>query len=214
MGGRGATSPGGGGGGGGGLNVTNKDSLVSSRNQGYRTEADETLSVLRDIERTYGIQVEEAQIATIKGRGAYSCMAYYDSRGNLAVNKFFFNADKMNQAYDESVKSGFHPKRGDKTGMQAVVAHEMGHRLTDVAAQNAGYGSWQLDKVSGEIVTQAAKNLGQKPSVTWKKISGYGQTNRAEAVAEAFADVYCNGNKAKRESRAITFVLNSYLNIK
>ena len=33
----------------------------------------------------------------------------------------------------------------------------------------------------------------------------------AEALAEAFADVYCNGSKASKESKAIVDVMNSYL---
>ena len=42
------------------------------------------------------------------------------------------------------------------------------------------------------------------------KISGYAKTNYAECVAEAFADVYCNGKNAKKESRAVVSELNKY----
>ena len=43
------------------------------------------------------------------------------------------------------------------------------------------------------------------------KISGYGRKNNAEAIAEAFCDVYCNGSKATKESKAIVDSLNSIL---
>lgn len=44
-----------------------------------------------------------------------------------------------------------------------------------------------------------------------KKISGYAQYNFAECVAEAVSDWYCNGGKAKKESRAVMAVLNNVL---
>ena len=43
------------------------------------------------------------------------------------------------------------------------------------------------------------------------KISGYAKTNPAETVAEAFCDVYCNGSKARKESKAIVNVIDGYL---
>ena len=158
----------------------------------------------------YGIQIQDAQIATLKGRGA-SVMGYYDADGNLAINKNYFDSAKMNAAYDRCADSGFHPSRGNKSGIEAVVAHEMGHRLTDAAGVNSGAGSWQLDSTANSIVKQAAKDAGYRSTKTFvSKISGYAKQNHAEAVAEAFADVYCNGNKAKKESRAIVNVLNKH----
>ena len=44
-----------------------------------------------------------------------------------------------------------------------------------------------------------------------KKISGYATRSTKEAIAEAYADVYCNGAKAAKESAAIVNVLNKYL---
>lgn len=43
-----------------------------------------------------------------------------------------------------------------------------------------------------------------------RKISEYATVSNAEAIAEAFTDVYCNGNKAKSESKAIMSVIDSY----
>ena len=90
----------------------------------------------------------------------------------------------------------------------------MGHALTDEIAKRKGYGSWQLDRASDDIVKQASKNAGygNKTRKFISKISGYGSSSNAEALAEAFADVYCNGSKAGKESKAIVDLMNSYFN--
>lgn len=215
MGGRGAGSGGGGGGGGGtggisGADIVSTTSLISERER-QKTEVDSVLHVLYDIEKEYGVTVSDVQIATLRGRSANSVLAYYDASGNLAVNTNFFDSKKMNAAMDNAEKSGWHPPRGGKSGLEAVAAHEIGHTLTDVAAQKAGMGAWQLDQVSSKIVRQAAKSQGVKVGELRAKVSGYGKTSNAEAVAEAFADVYCNGKKASAASRAIVGELNKYL---
>lgn len=209
MGGRGASSGGIAGGGGGGAARTTT-SLVSER-EGKRAEVDQTLGVLRDVENQYGINANLNDVQLAKYDKPTGVMAYYDSNGNLAINESFFDGAKMNAAYDECVKDGFHPSRGNKTGIEAVTAHEMGHRLTDYIGEKTGLGSWQVDKVSSDVVTKAAKAAGYKSASEFrKKISGYGAENNAEAVAEAFADVYCNGSRASKESRAIVTELNRY----
>lgn len=211
MGGRGASSSGGVGGGttGGKVNVISTTSMVSAR-ESKRKEVDQALTVARDIQNKYGVNVEDLQIAKL-GAGD-NAIAYYDAGGNLAYNEAFFNAKNMNTSYDDMVKSGFHPSRGRKTGIEAVVAHEMGHALTDEIALRKGYGSWQLDRASTDIVKQACKNAGygNKTKQFISKISGYASHSHAEALAEAFADVYCNGKKAKKESTAIVDIMNSY----
>ena len=206
------TRRGGRGGGGGGApppNVISTTSLISERER-KREEVDYTLTVLRDVEREYNVILEDVQLAKIKdGRGG-STMAYYDSGGNLAVNEKYFDTATMDSAYDSCVASGFHPSRGNKTGMEAAVAHEMGHRLSDIAARNAGMGNWALDDVSNNIIKAAAKSLGMSHGNLRSSISGYAQYNNAECVAEAFSDVYCNGNRAKRASRAVVAELKKY----
>lgn len=214
MGGRGSSSSGGGAGGGrtGGLNpkdIVSTTSLISARER-LQAEVDQTLTVGRDVYEQYGV-APNYDIATLKGKGI-STMAYYDANGNLAINKAYFDAKKMNDAYDRCVKSGFHPSRGDKTGLEAVTSHEMGHMLTDEIGKKLGLGSWQVDRVSTDIVKQASKKAGygNQTRKFISKISGYAKQDYAEAVAEAFADVYCNGKKARKESSAIVDVLNSY----
>lgn len=215
FGGRGASSSSGGSRGGatGGLNpgnIVSTTSLTSAR-EGKEAEVDQVLTVARDIYNDFGVEVNDLQIATLKGAGK-STLAYYDAGGNLAYNKAYFNAKTMDKAYDSNVEAGFHPSRGNKTGIEAVVAHEMGHALTDEIAKKKGYGDWQLDRASTDIVKQAAKNsgYGNKTKQFISKISGYAETSHAEALAEAFADVYCNGNKARKESTAIVNEMKTY----
>lgn len=137
-------------------------------------------------------------------------MAYYSSDGNVGVNQSYFDAARITGAYDQNVQTGFHPGRGNKTAMEAVAAHEMGHLLTAKAAERAGDTDFHT-QTAPKIVQQARKQIGVKNTMSMARaISGYAKTNYAECIAEAFADVYCNGNNAKRESRAIVDVLNSY----
>ena len=209
FGGRGSSSGGGGGGASGGLDpadIVSTTSLISA--SGKAREIGETLNVLRDVYQDYGLDVTDAQIATLKGKGQ-SAMAYYDSAGNLAINENYFSSKRMDAAYDKC--GDFHPSRGNKTGIEAVTAHEMGHRISEEVGVKMGLGNWQLDKASNDIVRKAAKASGYKGTKDFRaKISGYSKQSNAEAVAEAFADVYCNGSKAKKESRAVVNVINTY----
>ena len=212
-GGRGSSSSGGSFGRGGGkkLDIVSTTSLVSARGS-KETEVDQVLTVARNILKDYGVEVEDLQIATLGGKDQ-GTMAYYDANGNLAYNGSYFDAQKMNDVYDATVKSGFHPSRGNKTGIEAVVSHEMGHALTDEIAKKMGLGNWQLDEASNRVLKQASKNAGYKSAYKLaSKISGYATDSKAEALAEAFADVYCNGSKASKESQAVVNVMNSYFN--
>lgn len=204
MGSRGASSGAKWEGGGPEVNVVSTTSLISERERKQK-EVDETLTVLRDIYDEYGVAVSDVQIATLTNDLA---MAYYDADDNLAVNANFFDSQKMSTAYDVAVKTGFHPSNGNKTAMQAVVAHELGHTLT---ARAAG-GFEKLDSFSTKVVSEAAQSKGFKNSAAFaKKISGYAVHSPAEAIAEAYSDVYCNGSKAHSSSRAIVDTLNKYL---
>ena len=214
-GGRGSSSSGGGRfGRGGGLNPANivsTSSLISARNGGYRDEVDQVLTVAKDIQDQYGVNLDY-DIATLKGKDAQGTLGYYDG-SNLAINQNYLNVDKMNKTYDASVESGYHPSRGNKSGLEAVTSHEMGHKLTDEIGKKMGLGSWKLEEASDRVLKEASKKAGYK-NATYKlasKVSGYAKSSKAEALAEAFADVYCNGSKASKESKAIVDVMNSYL---
>lgn len=187
------------------VNPRKLESLLSA--SGKAREIGETMNAVKRIADRYGVKLTDIQLATLN-RNA-NAMAYYDSNGNLAVNKSFFDSDKMNGAYDDGTKMKWHPSRGNRSGLEATAAHEVGHALNHAAAG----GDWgKMHKMAGDIVGQAAKRLGYKDKKSFQeKISGYAATSAAEAIAEAFSDVYCNGMKSKRESRAIVSVLNQYL---
>ena len=209
FGGRGATS-GGGGNTGGGVSVANTKSLISER-ENNQALVDETLAVFNDVYEEYGVQVQDIQIAEL-GKGS-NTMAYYDLDDNIAVNEKYFNSKVMNDAYARSVSMGFHPSNGNKTALQAVVAHELGHALTErVGAKMGKAGFFNIDKTSNDVVKQAMKGSGHKTVASFRSaISGYAKKNNAECIAEAFSDVFCNGSKAKKESRAVVTVIDKYL---
>lgn len=188
----------------GSLDVQSTTSLISERERKQR-EVDEVLTVFKDADDKYGLGPYDVLVATMSND---QVLAYYDSNDNLAVNSTYFNSDKMEKVYASGVKSGFHPSNGNKTALQAVVAHEMGHTLT---AKAAG-GFEKIKSFSSKVVSEAARSIGAKsPSEFAKKISGYAGLSPAEAIAEAYSDVYCNGSKAHSSSRAIVNTLNKYI---
>lgn len=86
----------------------------------------------------------------------------------------------------------------------SVAAHEIGHRLGEVAAQRAGISE-------KDIVGRAAAKVGIKTENMAGHISGYARTNYGETIAEASCDVYCNGTNASKASIAIMAEVKSIL---
>ena len=200
-----------GGGGGGGAGAAATRDLVSER-EGFQREVDEVLGVSRAVADMYGNDavINQFQVATMKGSEKNSVIGYYDGGNNIAINENYFNSSKLNDAYDQCVKSGFHPSRGNKTGLEAVTAHEYGHALTAYAAKKMGAGS--LVAAAAKIVKESKGAAGHKNVYDLaSKISGYAKHSYAETIAEAFSDVFCNGSKAKKESRAVVDTMNKYI---
>lgn len=189
------------------------DDILSTSNLLIDTKLDdvtrkEVTKTLKDFQDEYGLSYENTRIAKLKPKS--NALAYYDGDG-IAINAKYLNSKKMNDAYQRCVESGFHPKSGSKTGMEAVVAHELGHALTDMAGAKMGV-KGGIDASSKAIVNEARKATKHRGVVQMaSKISGYAKQSNAEAIAEAVADVYCNGKKARSESRAIVNVMNKYL---
>ena len=191
-------------------NIHNERDLVSERER-KRAEVDDVLTVARGISDEYGVNVGQFMLADIGGKDS-GVLAYSDGE-NVGFNASFFNGENMNGAYDASVTSGFHPSRGSKSGMEAVAAHEYGHVLTEKAGARLGIkGFSTMDSAAKTIVDRAMKTTNQKSSMKMaSNISGYAKSSYAECVAEAVADVYCNGSKARVESRAIVNEINKIL---
>lgn len=122
----------------------------------------------------------------------------------LFMNEKYVGNANLTEAMQASVKSGFHPSIGNKTGAEAVAAHEIGHRLGEIAAQRAGISE-------KEIVARAGKKVGIKTENVAGHISGYARSNYSETIAEASSDVFCNGKKASKASRAIMREVKSIL---
>ena len=63
------------------------------------------------------------------------------------------------------------------------------------------------------ILKEAQKQVGNRGKLAnmASKISGYAKESARECIAEAFADVYCNRGRAKKESQSIVDVMNKYL---
>ena len=200
----------GGGLGGGGEGLRDSDVLGTS-NLLIDTALDETTRgevtrVLKDFQNEYGLNYNNTRIARLKAGS--NAMAYYDGEG-IAINKKYLNSKTMNDVYKRCVESGFHPSSGSKSGMEAVVAHELGHALNDVIGSKMGS---DIDKSAKTIVNEAMKNSRRTDAQKFaSKISGYATKSYAETVAEAVADCYCNGRKAKSESKAIKSVVDKYL---
>lgn len=188
------------------ITVLDTTSLISAR-EGKQLEVDETLQTFKDMHDEYGYAVDDLQLVTLGAKDA-STMAYYDG-SNIAFNKTYFRKQLIESSYANDVKNGYHPPQGNKTALQAVASHEIGHALTDKAIAKMG------GKQGGAeaILRKAQKQVGHKGKLADMAgiISGYAKTNAKECIAEAFADVYCNGKNAHRESQAIVNVMNKYL---
>lgn len=201
-------------GGGGGLNPADIVSTELMTWSGQRTQAEQDFfNVAEALHNEYGnsgVPQNFFLIADLKGRAANNVIAYYDG-SNVGLNRNFLNSPQLTSAYDQCVKQGFHPGRGNKSAAEAVAAHELGHRLTDAAGAKMGTGI-SIDSAAGRIVNEARQQTNHRGVIKMaSKISGYATASNAETVAEAFADVFCNGSKAAAESRAVVNVLNKYV---
>lgn len=155
--------------------------------------------------------INQVDAVKLGGKDNNGTLGYWQpATGTLAINQNFTDIDKMNAVYGASVRSGFHPSMGNKNGVEAVTYHEMGHAITSNIMEKMG--SSDFDGVAKTIVDNAYKANGGKGGTTkWaKQISGYAAKNNAECIAEAVADVYCNGNKAHANSKAIVAELKRY----
>lgn len=156
----------------------------------------------RDImEREYGNIVSKANLAIAKLSG--TALGASDGYTVYMSDKFVKNRN-LTQVMKDAEKQGFHPKLGKKSGAEAVTAHELGHFLAEQAMRKS-----KLDERG--IVERAAKKVGIKTNYMASKISGYARYNYAETIAEASADVFSNGRRAAKESRAIMSEIKAIL---
>lgn len=191
--------------------ILSRSDMLSQRSK-YSQEVDDVMKASNTLQQDFNLDesaVNQFQTAVLKAK-AQNTLGFYDSNGNLAMNEKYMDTAKINSAYDECVKQGYHPSRGKKSAMEAVSAHEYGHALTDAYAKKNGLGS--MEAGANDIVSKARKETGHKGVVIMAdKISRYATTNNKEAIAEAIADVYCNGKRAHKESQAIYNIIKTSL---
>jgi len=198
FGGRGASSGGAGPYGGG---MGNSDTSVSVKTQHPLTDeiskgggsfANEIMNTRDAFEREYGPAVKNMNLAV----GTFNKPGVLGAYGGdtLIMNQKYVKNANLTTAMKNS--DGHHPSIGNKTGAEAVAAHEIGHRLGEVAAKKAGISQ-------RDIVERAGKTVNIKTENMAGHISKYARSNYGETIAEASADVFCNGKKASKASRAI-----------
>lgn len=200
FGGRGASSGGAGPYGGGmegedtTVRVKTQHPLADEISKGGGGFANEIMNTRDAFEREYGSAVKNIKLSV----GTFSKGGVLGAYGNdnLIMNEKYVKNANLTKAMQEGAKTGFHPPIGNKTGAEAVAAHEIGHRLGEVAAKKAG-----IDQ--REIVARAAKTVNINTANMAGHISKYARSNYAETIAEASADVFCNGSKASKASKAI-----------
>ena len=212
--GRGTSASGGRAAGGGGVNpanIKNPQEMISIRNASNQQQVDDVLTVSRELVDKYGASVATGgfEVASFTGKDS-TTLGCYQVGGGITMNKKFIDNQNMDAVMDASAASGYHPSRGNKSGVYAVAAHEYGHSLTENVRMKMGEKSF--DRAAERIVTEARKQTGDKGNIKFaRKISEYATASNAETIAEAMSDVMCNGKQAKRQSKAIAKVVDSYL---
>lgn len=161
--------------------------------QGAGLYANEIQNARDAMEVEYGNIISKANLSIAKMKG--DALGASDGQ-TVYMNDKFVKNNNMTQAMKASADSGFHPKIGNKTGAEAVTAHELGHFLSAQATTKAGI-------TEREIVARAGKTLGVKTNNVASLISQYARYNYAETIAEASQDVFCNGKGASKASIAI-----------
>ena len=185
-----------------GVRVKSSHPLTDAISTGGGSFANEVMNTRDAMEREYGPAVKNMNLHLAKFDNNSALGAYGDD--TLYMNENALKNKNLTEAMQSGAASGFHPGIGDKTGAEAVAAHEIGHRLGQIAAQRAGISEQ-------EIVNRAAKKVGISTPNMAGHISQYARTNYGETIAEASSDVYCNGSKASKASIAIMNEVKSIL---
>lgn len=109
---------------------------------------------------------------------------------------------------DYHSKIGWWPKNSSPA---SIGVHETGHAVEKLLLKNSKQYetyykqvmAWNRGEVSKEIVSEALKNIkkteygkGKKVAELTHALSDYAATNKQETFAEAFADVFSNGENA------------------
>lgn len=182
--------------------VRSSHPLADEISTGGGSFANEIMNTRDAFEREYGDPVKGMNLSVARFSDPSVLGAY--GGNTLYMNEKYVKNANLTAAMQAGAKDGFHPGIGNKTGAEAVASHEIGHRLGEIAAAKAGIGE-------KDIVVRAAKKLHIKTEDVAGHISKYARSNYGETIAEASADVFCNGSKASRASIAIMNEVKSIL---
>ena len=192
---------------GGGMDGTNTTTRVKSQHpltdeigKGGGEFANEIMNTRDAFEAEYGSAVKQMNLAVGTFDKAGVLGAY--GQDTLIMNEKYVKNQNLTAAMKNT--DGFHPSIGNKTGAEAVAAHEIGHRLGEIASKREGI-------TQRDIVARAAKKIGIQTENMAGHISKYARSNYGETIAEASSDVFCNGNRASRASKAIMKEVKSIL---
>ena len=153
--GRGSSKAGGVGKYGGGMEGSDTTTRVLSRHPltdeistGGGNFANEIMNTRDAFEAEYGSAVTQMNLNV----GTFDKPGVLGAYGSdtLVMNERYVRNQYLTTAMKAAQKDGFHPSIGNKTGAEAVAAHEIGHRLGEVAAKRAGISE-------RDIVDRAAK---------------------------------------------------------
>ena len=172
--------------------VKNSHPLTDVISTGGGQFANEIMNTRDAYEAEYGPAVKQMNLHVAQFGDATALGAY--GGDTLYMAEKYVKNKNLTKAMQNS--NGFHPSIGNRTGAEAVAAHEIGHRLGEVASKKAGISE-------RDIVARAAKKVGIATDNMAGHISKYARSNYSETIAEASCDVYCNGKKASRVSKAI-----------
>ena len=190
----------------GGAGATPQDAqyLSDQIGKGGTQFADEIMSTRDDLESVYGESVKNLTLMTAKFSDSSIGGCYEVGADTVYMNEKNINNPALTETMKLAAKQGFHPSIGTFTGAEAVAAHEIGHGMADFIEKTKGVTAMQ-------IVAKAGKKIGVSTENVAGHISGYARYNYHETVAEACTDVYCNGNKASKASKAIMAEVKNYL---
>jgi len=139
---------------------------------------------------------------------------YDGSMGNLRLqisSAKLGKRSKVDEMFRHDAESGHFHAHGDTDPMSYIVSHEFGH-LVDFAGRGQIAGTaptpmaLRVSAIKKQLLSdEGIVNINGREQFEWvkKNVSGYGQSNLDEQVAEAFADVIVNGDRAKPFSRLI-----------
>lgn len=142
---------------------------------------------VKDIENNYGFKgIAQIEISSSLNSGSWGVCFSPDNTSLISLAPSMYK-ENAQQKYEDSVKSGFHPK-GTGEAIRSVLVHEIAHAITCNSNDNDFW-----NKIA-KIKMDYMKNITKEDIKNKDFISNYARTNKYEFVAEAF----CQGTLSKK----------------